>query len=158
MRWRGGQERRRQGTVVRRQVAARRGLRGAAPLRVRRAGAARLPRLPAPPVPLAALQPSHFGEPTEAELAGIIAQIKAENVPAIFASEVFPNGVTDEIADGAGVQVVRTIRDDVLPGSVNASQHTYVGMMLANARTIVTALGGDATSLEEIDASNTFVI
>lgn len=105
---------------------------------------------------VAALQPAHFGEPTEAEIAAIIAQIKAEGVPAIFASEVFPNGVTQEIARDADVEIIRTLRDDVLPGALGASQRTYVGMMVANVRTMVSALGGDVTALEEIDASNTF--
>lgn len=105
---------------------------------------------------VAALQPAHFGEPTEAEIAGIIAQIKAENVPAIFASEVFPNSVTQRIAEEADVQVVRTLRDDVLPGSIGASHHTYLGMMVSNVRTMAAALGGDATLLEEYDPSDTY--
>jgi len=105
---------------------------------------------------IAALQPADFGEPTEAEIRGIIGQIRAEKVPAIFASEVFPNDVIQRIADEAEVQVVRTLRDDVLPGDIGASQHTYVGMMVANARTMVSALGGDASLLEEYDPSNTF--
>jgi ABC-type Zn uptake system ZnuABC Zn-binding protein ZnuA len=104
---------------------------------------------------IAALQPAHFGEPTDAEITAIIAQIKQENVPAIFASEVFPNDVTQRLADEADVEVVRTLRDDSLPGNLGASQHTYVGMMAANVRTMVAALGGDPTSLEEIDPSNT---
>jgi ABC-type Zn uptake system ZnuABC Zn-binding protein ZnuA len=105
---------------------------------------------------VAALQPAHFGEPTESEIAGIVAQIRTENVPAIFASEVFPNGVTQRIAEEANVEVVRTLRDDVLPGEIGASQNTYVGMMVSNVRTTVAALGGDPTALEEIDPSNTF--
>jgi ABC-type Zn uptake system ZnuABC Zn-binding protein ZnuA len=105
---------------------------------------------------VAALQPAHFGEPTEAEVVGIIAQIRAENVPAVFASEVFPNDVTQRIAEEADVEVVRTLRDDALPGNVGASQHTYLGMMVSNVRTMVAALGGDATLLEEYDPSDMY--
>ena len=54
------------------------------------------------------------------------------------------------------MEVVRTLRDDSLPGQLNASQHTYVGMLVANVRTIVTALGGDASGLEDIDPGNTY--
>ena len=105
---------------------------------------------------VAALQPADFGEPTKDEITAIIHQINAEKVPAIFASEVFPNDITERIASEAHVEVVRTLRDDSLPGQLNASQHTYVGMMVANLRTIVTALGGDASGLEDIDPGNTY--
>src|SRR5437867_8942700 len=105
---------------------------------------------------VAALQPADFGEPTKDEITAIIHQINAEKVPAIFASEVFPNDVTERIASEAHVEVVRTLRDDSLPGQLNDFQHTYVGMMVANVRTIVTALGGDASGLEDIDPGNTY--
>jgi ABC-type Zn uptake system ZnuABC Zn-binding protein ZnuA len=104
-----------------------------------------------------ALQPANFKEPTQEEIAQIIAQTQNERVPAIFASEVFPNDVTEQIASEAHVEVVRTLRDDALPGEPDASQHTYVGMMVANVRTMVSALGGDPSALEEIDPGDTYL-
>jgi len=107
---------------------------------------------------IAAFQPASFGEPTSDEISRIVAQIKAEKVHAIFASEVFPNVITEQIASQTGVEVVRTLRDDVLPGDLGASQHTYVGLMVTDVRTMVAALGGDASVLEEIDPRNTYDI
>ncbi len=36
-----------------------------------------------------AIQPADFSEPSEREMANLIEQLRAENVPAIFGSEVF---------------------------------------------------------------------
>jgi len=105
---------------------------------------------------IGAVQPSGFGEPTPQEVARIIDQLRAERVPAIFASEVFPSTVVDQIAREANVQVVETLSDDDLPGEIGALENTYVGMMLENMRTMITALGGNASALEGIDPRNTY--
>lgn len=104
---------------------------------------------------IGAVQPSDFGEPTPQEVARIIDQLRAERVPAIFASEVFPSTVVDQIAREANVQVVETLSDDDLPGELGAPENTYVGMMLANMQTMIPALGGNASALEGIDPNNT---
>ena len=67
-------------------------------------------------VVIGAIQPSDFGQPTPREVASLIDQIRAENVPAIFGSEVFPTEVVDQIANEANVQIVGTLSDDDLPG------------------------------------------
>lgn len=105
---------------------------------------------------IGAVQPANFGEPTEEEISMIVQQIREEKVPAIFESEVFPSDVIERIASEAGVDVVEALRDDTLPGDISSPEHTYVGMMVNNVSTMVTALEGDASALEDIDPRNTF--
>jgi ABC-type Zn uptake system ZnuABC Zn-binding protein ZnuA len=87
----------------------------------------------------------------------LIDQIRTENVPAIFASEVFPTQVVDQIAREGNVQVVETLSDDDLPGDPGVPENSYVGMMLENMGTMVTALGGNSTALEGINPSDTYM-
>jgi ABC-type Zn uptake system ZnuABC Zn-binding protein ZnuA len=65
---------------------------------------------------IGAVQPSDFGELAPQEVARIIDQIRSEKVPAIFASEVFPTGVVNQIAKEGNVRIVETLSDDDLPG------------------------------------------
>jgi manganese/iron transport system substrate-binding protein len=44
---------------------------------------------------IGAVQPSDFADPTPQEIAGLIDQIEAEQIPAIFGSEVFPSPVLE---------------------------------------------------------------
>jgi ABC-type Zn uptake system ZnuABC Zn-binding protein ZnuA len=105
---------------------------------------------------IGAIQPADFGEPTPQEVARIIDQVKEAGVPAIFASEVFPTNVVDQIAREANVQIVETLRDDDMPGEPGSPENTYVGMMLANMNAMIPSLGGNTTPLDSIDPSNTF--
>jgi ABC-type Zn uptake system ZnuABC Zn-binding protein ZnuA len=105
---------------------------------------------------IGAVQPSDFKEPSPRDVAAIIEQLKREQVPAIFGSEVYPSAVLDQIGKEAGVQFISTLRDDDLPGAKEAPEHTYVGMMLENVRTMVTALGGNAEELKGIEPDNTY--
>ena len=84
----------------------------------------------------------------------MIRQLKQEKLPAVFGSEVFPSKVLDQIAREAGVQFVATLRDDDLPGSPGSPQHSYIGMMLDNVRTMATVLGGQADVLQAIDPAD----
>jgi zinc/manganese transport system substrate-binding protein len=97
---------------------------------------------------IGAIQPASFAEPSARDVAQIIDQIRQSKVPAIFGSEVFPSKVLAKIADETQVQYVDTLRDDDLPSEPGDPQHSYVGMMLANVSTMVTALGGNPTALE----------
>ena len=63
-----------------------------------------------------AIQPSDFAEPTPQEIVGLIEQIRAESLPAIFGSEVFPSPVLEQIAAETGATYVDDLRDDDLPG------------------------------------------
>jgi ABC-type Zn uptake system ZnuABC Zn-binding protein ZnuA len=100
---------------------------------------------------IGAIEPASFSEPSPREVARVIEQLKREKVPAIFGSEVFPSKVLDQIAREAGVQFIATLRDDDLPGVPGTPEHSYIGMILEDVRTIVTALGGHAEALEGID-------
>lgn len=103
---------------------------------------------------IGAIQPASFSEPSPQEVARLIDQLRNEKVPAIFSSEVFPSKVLDQIAREAGVQYVDTLRDDDLPGPVGSPEHTYIGMMLENLKTMVASLGGNLQSLEGIDPAD----
>jgi ABC-type Zn uptake system ZnuABC Zn-binding protein ZnuA len=101
-------------------------------------------------VVIGAVQPSDFGQPTPREVASLIDQIKAENVPAIFGSEVFPTEVIDQIANEANVQTVGTLNDDDLPGNPGDPQNSYVGMMLENMKNMLGPLGGNVSALSSV--------
>lgn len=89
-----------------------------------------------------AVQPANFSEPSPREMARLIDQLRREKVPAVFGSEVFPSQVLRKIASEAGVHYVTTLRDDVLPGAPGDADHSYMGMMRHNVRTMLEALGG----------------
>ena len=89
-------------------------------------------------------------------MAGLINQVRESGVPAIFGSAVFPSDVMAQIAKESGAEFVDQLRDDDLPGVPGDPLHSYLGMMLANARVIVSALGGDASPLEGFDAGPVF--
>jgi ABC-type Zn uptake system ZnuABC Zn-binding protein ZnuA len=106
---------------------------------------------------IGAVQPSDFGEPTPREVARIIDQIRSEKVPAIFASEVFPTQIVNQIAKEGGVRIVETLSDDDLPGNPGDPEHSYVGMMLQNMENMLTPLGGNITALNNIDPTDTYL-
>jgi manganese/iron transport system substrate-binding protein len=105
---------------------------------------------------IGAIQPSDFAEPSASEVAELIEQIKAEKVPAIFGSEVFPSPVLEQIANETGATFIDKIRDDQPPGESNAPEHTYIGLMLSNMRLIAEGLGGDASALDAITPADTY--
>ena len=103
---------------------------------------------------IGAIQPSDFAEPSAREVANLIEQIRREKVPAIFGSEVFPSPVLQQIAKETGARYVDDLRDDDLPGSPGGVQHSYLGLMVFDYRTFVTALGGDAKAFDGFDVSD----
>lgn len=100
---------------------------------------------------IGAIQPTDFSEPSAEELRATIDEVRAQAVPAFFGSEVFPSDVLDVIAQETGAKYVADLSDDRLPGDPGTPQHSYVGMMVANTRAIVSALGGNASMLDPID-------
>lgn len=102
---------------------------------------------------IAAIQPADFSEPSLAEVRAIIDQIRTAGVPAVFGSEVFPSDVLEAIAAETGARYVADLRDDVLPGEPGSPEHSYLGMMVVNVRTMVGALGGDPSALDPVDPS-----
>ncbi len=103
---------------------------------------------------IGAIQPADFAEPSAREVAALIDQLRRESLPAVFGSEVFPSKVLDQIGREAGVKYISTLRDDDLPGAAGAPEHTYIGMMLEDVRTMAETLGGDSASLNGIDPRN----
>jgi ABC-type Zn uptake system ZnuABC Zn-binding protein ZnuA len=103
---------------------------------------------------IGAIQVSDFEDPTPAEVAGLIDQVKAQGVPAIFGSEVFPSPVLEQIGKEAGVKYVDVLRDDDLPGEPGATEHSWLGLMRFDYITMAEALGGDASALEAFELRN----
>lgn len=106
---------------------------------------------------IGAIQPSDFSEPSPRDVADLIDQIREENVPAIFGSEVFPSDVLEQIASETGAEYVDDLRDDQPPGEVGAPEHTFVGMMKRNLQIMAAALGGDPNLMDGVDPSDTWM-
>jgi ABC-type Zn uptake system ZnuABC Zn-binding protein ZnuA len=105
---------------------------------------------------IGAIQPADFSEPSAQEVAALIDQIRTEHVPAIFGSEVFPSPVLAQIAQESGAKYEDTLRDDDLPGDTGQPEHSYVGLILYDVRTIVTDLGGNASALDAVPSPNPY--
>ena len=103
-----------------------------------------------------AIQPSDFSEPSAKEVADLIRQIKAEGIPAVFGSEVFPSEVMQTIAAETGAKYVDELSDDDLPGAPGDPYHSYLGLAVTNLRVMIPALGGDASALDDVDVSPVF--
>jgi ABC-type Zn uptake system ZnuABC Zn-binding protein ZnuA len=103
---------------------------------------------------IGAIQPADYAEPSARDVARLIEQVRAEGVPAIFGSEVFPSKVLEQIGREAKVRYIDTLRDDELPGNRGERNHSYFGLMLDNVTIITSALGGDPTPLLHVDPSN----
>jgi ABC-type Zn uptake system ZnuABC Zn-binding protein ZnuA len=103
---------------------------------------------------IGAIQVSNFEDPTPKEVAGLIDQVRAEKVPAIFGSEVFPSPVLEQIGKEADVKYVDVLRDDDLPGAPGDPQHSWAGLMRFDYLTMTKAMGGDARALEAFRAHN----
>ena len=101
-----------------------------------------------------AIQPADFAEPSARDVADLITQIKTEQVPAIFGSEVFPSPILEQIAKESGAQYVDDLRDDDLPGQPGDANHSYLGLMVENMKIMAGALGGDPTLIADFDTSN----
>jgi len=103
---------------------------------------------------IGAIQPSDFAEPSAQEVAGLIEQIRAEKVPAIFGSEVFPSPVLEQIAREAGATYVSDLRDDDLPGKPGDANHSYIGILVEDLRIMAEALGGNPALIANFDTRN----
>ncbi|HAS13641.1 MAG TPA: zinc ABC transporter substrate-binding protein, partial [Acidimicrobiaceae bacterium] len=84
-------------------------------------------------------------------VADLVDQIRAEGVPAVFGSEVFPSPVLETIAEEAGAEYVADLRDDDLPGEPGDEDHSWLALMRSNYATIVEVLGGDPEALEQLE-------
>ena len=103
---------------------------------------------------IGAIQPQNFEDPAPKEVAELIDQIRAEGVPTIFGSEVFPSKALKQIADETGVRYEDTLRDDDLPGAPGDAEHSWLGLMRYDYVTMITGLGGQAPTLEALDVED----
>ena len=83
-------------------------------------------------------------------MASLIDLVIAENVPTIFGSEVFPSVVLEEVGRATGARYEDSLRDDDLPGAPGDPEHSWLGLMKYNFRTMVAGLGGTPTQLDAI--------
>ncbi len=102
---------------------------------------------------IGAIQPQSFEDPTPREVAALIDQVEAEEVPVIFGSEVFPSKVLQEVGRATGARYEDTLRDDDLPGEPGDPEHSWLGLMRYNYVTMINGLGGDAEQLATLDTT-----
>jgi manganese/iron transport system substrate-binding protein len=104
---------------------------------------------------IGAIQPADFAEPSAQEVAKLIDQLKAEGIPAIFGSEVFPSPVIDQIGKEAGVKFVQTLADDSLPNQTqDRGHHSYLQLMVNDVTTMTQSLDGDPSPLKAVPTDN----
>jgi manganese/iron transport system substrate-binding protein len=103
-----------------------------------------------------AVQPSDFAEPSAKDVADLITQIRAEQVPAVFGSEVFPSDTLEQIARESGAAFIDKLSDDEPPFATDDPRHTYVGMVVEDMKILFQALGGSAETVAAVPAANTF--
>jgi ABC-type Zn uptake system ZnuABC Zn-binding protein ZnuA len=96
---------------------------------------------------IGAIQVENFEDPTPKEVASLIDQVRAQRVPAIFGSEVFPSPVLEQIGRETGVKYVDVLRDDDLPGAPGDPEHSWAGLMHFDYVTMTRSLGGDPSAL-----------
>lgn len=98
-----------------------------------------------------AIQPSDYAEPSAAELRTVIDEIREHGVPVVFGASEFSSDALRTIAAETGATYVHDLSDDTFPGEPGDPEHSYIGMMLANARAITEGLGGDVGALDAVD-------
>jgi ABC-type Zn uptake system ZnuABC Zn-binding protein ZnuA len=103
---------------------------------------------------IGAVQPSSFDDPQPKEIARLVDQVRARKVPVIFGSEVFPSKVLAQIARETGARYEDTLRDDDLPGKPGDPEHSWLGLMRYDFRTMVAALGGTTKALDALDVAD----
>ena len=103
---------------------------------------------------IGAVQPSNFEDPQPKEIARLVDQIKQQQVPVIFGSEVFPSKVLEQIAKETGARYEDTLRDDDLPGEPGEAAHSWLGLMRYDYVTMIKGLGGTTKTLDALDTSD----
>ena len=101
-----------------------------------------------------AVQPSNFEDPQPKEIARLVDQVKAQKVPVIFGSEVFPSKVLEQIAAETGARYEDTLRDDDLPGKPGDPDHSWLGLMRYDYVTMIKGLGGTTKALDALDVTD----
>ena len=78
--------------------------------------------------------------PSAQELAALVEAVRAAGVPAVFAENISPNSLINQVAQEAGVQVVASLYTDAL-GPEGSGAETYIDLLRQNTATLVAALG-----------------
>ncbi len=78
-------------------------------------------------------------DPGAGEIADLIEQVRAADVPAVFAENVTNPGLLEQVAASAGVTVAPTLYTDAL-GAAGTPGETYLSLERYNVDTVVTAL------------------
>ncbi|MBA3470154.1 MAG: zinc ABC transporter substrate-binding protein [Herpetosiphonaceae bacterium] len=103
---------------------------------------------------IGAIQPADFSEPSAREVADLITQLRQEQIPAIFGSEVFPSPILEQLSQEAGVKYIDQLRDDDLPGEPGQPNHSYIGLMVEDVRIMAENLGGNPALIATFDTTN----
>lgn len=82
------------------------------------------------------------GDPAAADVARLVAEIQAQNVPAIFAENTSNPDLMEAVAAEAGVTLAPTLYTDAL-GPAGSGVESYVDLIRTNTESIVTALSGE---------------
>ncbi len=106
---------------------------------------------------IGAVQPKNFSDPTPSEVASLIDQVKAQKVPTIFGSEVFPSKVLEEIGRATGAKYEASLRDDDLPGAPGEADHSWLGLMKYDYITMIRGLGGTTKNLDAVSTSTALI-
>lgn len=78
-------------------------------------------------------------EPSAQQVAALVEQIRAQNVPAVFTENTVNPRLAEQIAAEAGVKVVTSLYTDAL-GAPGSQGDSYIGMMRFDVQQIVAAL------------------
>lgn len=79
-------------------------------------------------------------EPSAAEVAAMITQIRDEGITAVFVESITDNRLLEQIASETGAAIGGTLYSDALSGT-DGPAGTYIDMMRHNAATLAGALG-----------------
>lgn len=79
-------------------------------------------------------------EPSAADIATLITQMKAEAIPAVFMENITDSRLVEQITAETGAKVGGTLFSDALSGP-DGPAATYLGMMRHNVATLTAALG-----------------
>ncbi len=82
---------------------------------------------------------SEASDPSAARVAEVVKQLQSLHVPAVFAENILNPKLTEQIAEQAGIKVVRTLYTDAL-GPPGSTGETYEKMVRFNVQALVEAL------------------
>lgn len=82
---------------------------------------------------------SEVADPSAAQMADLVEQIRQHQVPAVFSENILDEKLTQQVAREAGVRVVGTLRTDAL-GPIGTDGASYLELMRSNLRIMAESL------------------